>query len=192
MKGSYSMPRLAKELGPLDIKRLTQSGYHAVGVVPGLILQITKTGARSWILRTTVGHKRREIGLGQYPAVGLALARQKAQAARDQIDAGVDPVEARAAAREALIQQQHVASAREWTFRRCAEKYIEAMTPGWRSGKHAQQWANTLATYAYPIIGDMPVSEITIDHVMAVIEPHWLTRNETINRVRNRIELVLD
>ncbi|UUZ49502.1 integrase arm-type DNA-binding domain-containing protein [Massilia sp. B-10] len=186
------MPRVAKELGPLDIKRLTAPGYHAVGVVPGLHLQITKTGSRSWVLRTTVGAKRREIGLGQYPAVGLALAREKAQAAHDQVKDGVDPVEVKAAARRSLIQQQHAAKALAWTFKRCTEKYIEAMAPGWRNDKHTQQWTNTMTTYAFPIIGDLPADHIRIDHVIAVIQPHWLTKNETMNRVHNRIELVLD
>jgi integrase len=186
------MPRVAKELGALQIKRLTTPGYHPVGKVPGLILQVTSSGARSWILRVMVGTRRREIGLGQYPAVGLALAHQKAQALRDTIAGGVDPVAARASARQTIVQQQVEEKALAWTFRRCAEAYIKAMTPGWRNAKHAQQWANTLATYVYPTIGDLTVNKITIAHVTSIIEPHWATKNETINRVRNRIELVLD
>lgn len=186
------MPRIAKELGPLQVKRLTTAGYHPVGKVPGLILQITSTGARSWLLRVMVGTKRREIGLGQYPAVGLALAHQKAQALRDAIAGGADPVAARTSARLAILQQQREEMAMAWTFRRCADSYITAKAPGWRNTKHAQQWINTLTTYAFPTIGDLPVSKITIGHIVDIIEPYWLTKNETINRVRNRIELVLD
>jgi integrase len=186
------MPKIAKELGPLDVKRLTSPGYHAVGKVAGLMLQVTKTGARSWVLRTMVGAKRREIGLGAYPAVGLALAHQKAQATRDAIINGVDPVAARAARRELLAQQQREQHAMLWTFRRCAEEYIRSMAPGWRSAKHAKQWPSTLEKYVFPIIGELPVSDIGIDQVLAIVKPHWLTKNETINRVRSRVELVLD
>ena len=186
------MPRIAKELGPLDIKRETVPGYHPVGGVPGLTLQIGPTGKKSWVLRVTVGTKRREIGLGSYPGVGVALARDKAQQTRDEIVAGVDPVAQRVQARQNIIQQQLEEKALAWTFRRCADAYIKARAPGWRNDKHAQQWQNTLATYAYPTIGDMLVRHVNIGHLMSIIEPHWTTKTETMNRVRNRIELVLD
>jgi integrase len=186
------MPKIAKELGALDVKRLTRPGYHAVGKVAGLMLQVTGTGSRSWVLRTMVGGKRREIGLGAYPAVGLALAHQKAQAARDAIVNGVDPVAARAAARELLAQQQREQLAMSWTFQRCAEEYMRSMAPGWRSAKHAKQWQSTLEQYVFPIIGELPVPNIGIDQVLAIVKPHWLTKNETINRVRSLVELVLD
>lgn len=186
------MPRIAKELGPLEIKRLTAPGYHAVGHVPGLMLQVSASGTRSWLLRVKVGDKRREIGLGAYPGVGVALAREKAQQARDEIVAGVDPVVQRVAARQSIVQQQIEEKAMRWTFRSCAEAYIRAKAPGWRNAKHASQWVNTLETYVYPIIGDLLVRNVNLAHVCAIIEPHWSTKNETINRVRNRIELVLD
>ena len=80
----------------------------------------------------------------------------------------------------------------QWTFRACAEAYIKAKSPGWKNVKHASQWTNTLETYVYPTIGDMLVRNINIGHVTAIIEPYWATKNETISRVRNRIELVLD
>ncbi len=186
------MPRIAKEMGPLDVKRLNAPGYHAVGKVPGLMLQISATGTKSWVLRVKVGEKRREIGLGAYPGVGLALAHQKAQELRDKITAGIDPVAERVAARQSIVQQQIEEKALAWTFKRCAEAYIRAKAPGWRNKKHGQQWENTLETYVYPSIGNKLVSNIDISDVTAIIEPHWSTKNETINRVRNRIELVLD
>lgn len=186
------MPRIAKELGALEVKRLAAPGYHAVGGVSGLMLQITLSGAKSWVLRVTVGAKRREIGLGAYPGVGVALARAKAQQARDEIMSGLDPVAARVTARESIRQQQIEEKAMQWTFRSCAEAYIKLRAPGWRNAKHASQWANTLETYAYPTIGDLLVRNINIGHITSIMEPHWTTKNETINRVRNRIELVLD
>lgn len=186
------MPRIAKELGPLEIKRLTAPGYHAVGGVAGLMLQVSGAATRSWLLRVKVGDKRREIGLGAYPGVGVALAREKAQQVRDEIVAGVDPVAARVTARQSIVQQQIEEKALSWTFQRCAEAYIKAKSPGWRNEKHAYQWRATLETYVYPTIGDMLVRHVNIGHVSAIVEPHWATKNETINRVRNRIELVLD
>ena len=186
------MPRIAKELGPLEIKRLTAPGYHAVGGVAGLMLQVSGAATRSWLLRVKVGDKRREIGLGAYPGVGVALAREKAQQVRDEIVAGVDPVAARVTARQSIVQQQIEEKALDWTFKRCAEAYIKAKSPGWRNVKHASQWTNTLETYVYPSIGDMLVRHVNIGHVTAIIEPYWTTKNVTIDRVRNRIELVLD
>ena len=186
------MPRIAKELGPLAVKGLTTAGLHPVGGVAGLMLQVSPTSTRSWLLRVKVGHKRREIGLGAFPGVTLALAREKAQATRDDIANGIDPVARRATARQTIVEQQQEEKALAWTFKRCAEAYIKAKKPGWRNVKHGTQWENTLATYAYPVIGDVLVRHVNITHVTSIIEPHWATKNETINRVRNRIELVLD
>ena len=186
------MPRIAKELGPLAVKGLTNAGLHPVGGVAGLVLQVSPTGTRSWLLRVKVGDKRREIGLGAFPGVTLALAREKAQATRDNITAGIDPVAQRAAARQTIVEQQQEEKALNWTFKRCAEAYIKAKAPGWRSAKHGAQWPASLTTYAYPVIGDVLVRHVNITHITNIIEPHWATKNETINRVRNRIELVLD
>jgi integrase len=186
------VPRIAKELSALEVRRLTMPGYYFVGGVPGLLLQVSPSGSRSWLLRVTVGSKRREIGLGPYPAVSLALAREKAQAMRDEIAAGTDPVSKRKSSKQALQEQQEEEKRLAWTFRRCAEKFIDVKKSGWRNAKHAQQWQNTLASYAYPVIGDMAVASIRVEHIMQVVEPHWTTKNETINRVRNRIEQILD
>jgi integrase len=186
------MPRIAKELAPLAVKGLTTAGLHPVGGVAGLMLQVSPKGTRSWLLRIKVGDKRREIGLGAFPGVTLALAREKAQATRDDITKGIDPVAQRAAARQTIVEQQQEERALDWTFKRCAEAYIKAKKPGWRNAKHGTQWVNTLTTYAYPTIGDVLVRHVNITHITTIIEPHWATKNETINRVRNRIELVLD
>jgi integrase len=186
------MPRIAKELGPLAVKGLTTAGLHPVGGVAGLMLQVSPTGTRSWLLRVKVGHKRREIGLGAFPGVTLALAREKAQATRDDITKGIDPVAQRAAARQTIVEQQQEEKALDWTFKRCAEAYIKAKKPGWRNAKHGTQWVNTLTTYAYPAIGDVLVRHVSVAQVIGIIEPIWTTKNETASRVRNRIELVLD
>ena len=100
------MPKVAKELGPLAVSRLTEPGMHAVGKVAGLHLQVTSAGTRSWVLRVKVGDKRREIGLGAYPTVPLKEAHEKARAEREKIQMGVDPVLARQEARSKILAEQ--------------------------------------------------------------------------------------
>jgi integrase len=182
------MARKAKELGALEVSRLDTPGLHAVGGVAGLSLQVTDRGARSWILRALVGGKRREMGLGGYPDVTLAGAREAARAARAQISEGIDPVAGRLRARSALA----AAVAATMTFSQAAEKYITAHEAGWKSSKHADQWINTLTTYAYPVIGKISVGDVETAHIMRVLEPIWTTKTETASRVRGRIESVLD
>jgi len=182
------MPKIAKELGALAVSRLTKPGMHPVGKVAGLYLQVTGSGSRSWILRVKVGAKRREIGLGPYPAVTLKDAHVKAQAERDKINAGVDPVLERRAAESAL----KVAQASEITFSEAAKQFINSRAHGWKNAKHGDQWRNTLAQYAEPILGKMFVRHITREHVMQVLEPIWTSKTETASRVRGRIENVLD
>jgi integrase len=182
------MPKVAKELGALAVSRLTEPGMHPVGKVAGLYLQVTQSGSRSWILRVKVGDKRREIGLGAYPAVPLKEAHAKAQTERDKISAGIDPVLERRAAESAL----KVAQASEITFAEAAKQFINSRSHGWKNAKHGDQWRNTLAQYAEPVIGKLLVRHITREHVLQVLEPIWTTKTETASRVRGRIENVLD
>lgn len=183
------MPRVAKELSALDVKRLNTPGLHFVGGVPGLALQITNS-ARSWLLRVAVGGKRREIGLGGFTTTnGIAEARRKALEARSQIAQGVDPVLARRSAKAAL----QAARLTGVTFKQAAEDFIANNEAGWSNAKHAAQWASTLATYAYPTIGNTAVADITTAHVLEVLKADnfWTAKPETASRVRQRIEKVL-
>ncbi|MBI5269478.1 MAG: integrase arm-type DNA-binding domain-containing protein [Burkholderiales bacterium] len=182
------MPKLAKELGALAVGRLTTPGLHFVGGVPGLAMQVTPGGARSWTLRVVVGGKRRDMGLGGFPGVTLAMARDKAREARELIRQGVDPIERQQAAQSAL----RASMAKALTFKECAEGYIKAHESGWKNEKHIQQWRNTLAQYAYPVFGDLLVRDVKLPQVMAALEPIWTTTNETAVRLRGRIESVLD
>ncbi|MDE1947406.1 MAG: integrase arm-type DNA-binding domain-containing protein [Burkholderiales bacterium] len=182
------MPKLAKELDALEVKGKTAPGLHFVGVVPGLALQVTATGARSWTLRIVIAGKRRDMGLGNYPEVTLATAREKARAARELVRQGVDPIERQQAAASAL----RASMVEALTFKECAAAYMKAHRAGWKNARHAQQWANTLAQHAYPVIGELLVRDVKLSHVMAVLEPIWTTTNETAVRLRGRIELVLD
>ena len=182
------MPRLAKELGALKVSKIEAPGLHFVGRVQGLALQVTAGSGRSWLLRVVIGGKRREMGLGAYPGVTLAQAREKASEARELIRQGVDPIERHRAAQSAL--QAAVAAA--LTFAESADSYIKAHEAGWRNVKHAQQWRNTLKQHAYPVLGSLMVRDVGLPQVLAVLEPIWTTTNETAVRVRGRIELVLD
>lgn len=182
------MPRKIKELSALEVGRLTAKGYHHVGGVAGLVLQVSKSGAKSWLMRVMVGGKRREIGLGGFPDVTLAGAKESARAIREKIKSGIDPVAEKATARNALAAT--IASA--LTFERAAERYIEANESGWKNSKHAAQWTATLKTYAYPIIGKIQVMAIDTSHIVSILEPIWTTKTETASRLRGRIEAVLD
>ncbi|MDM0049297.1 site-specific integrase [Variovorax sp. J22R115] len=182
------MPKIARELSALEVSRLTAPGLVAVGVVPGLQLQITPSGARSWVLRVKVGSKRRDMGLGSYPGTTLAQAREKARHARKEIEQGVDPILRRERAQSALRAEQ----ASEKTFTWCAQQYIDAHGDTWRNPKHRTQWTNTLATYAYPLIGSMLVRDVSQSHILQILGAIWKTKNETASRLRGRLEVVLD
>lgn len=108
----------------------------------GLRLVVSNTGAKKWVLRFTIDGKRREMGLGSFPDVGLGEAREKVTEHRKQAKDGVDPIEARQTEPEKTP-----------TFTTCAARYIRAHRWGWKNAKHARQWVSTLKTYARPEIG---------------------------------------
>lgn len=184
------MPKVAKEMAAAEVARITAPGLYFVGGVAGLALQVTPTGARSWTLRAVIGGKRRDMGLGSYSQTGITLAkaRQAAVDARQLISQGVDPIQRQQEAQSTL----RAAMAEALTFKECAEKYIKAHASGWKNAKHQQQWRNTLAQHAYPVLGHLLVRDVKLPQVMAVLEPIWETTTETAVRLRGRIELVLD
>jgi integrase len=154
----------------------------------GLYLRISSTGAKSWVFRFQLDGKRRDMGLGPFPDISLAEARVRATEARRRRHDGIDPLAARAAERQA----QRLATAKGRTFREVAEEFINRNEAGWRNAKHRQQWRNTLATYVYPVLGELPVAEINAGLVVQVLDPIWTEKPETASRVRGRIEAVLD
>lgn len=180
------MPKMASEKTATWVKNQKRPGLHAVGGVPGLHLQVTSTGARSWVLRARVGAKRRDIGLGGYPAVSLSLAREKARDAREQIRQGIDPVLERQAARARLIASQ----ASAMTFDQAAQQFMKGKAKE-LAPKQAAFWQSTLDTYASPIIGKMDVSHVELNHLVQILEPIWTEKTETAKRLRGRIEAVL-
>lgn len=198
-----NLPKKLAEKSAIAVKGLNSPGLHIVGGVPGLGLQISTSGGRSWILRTTVGVRRRDIGLGGYPEVGLAEARERARSVRERIRNGEDPIQEKQKRRSALLATATLSL----TFDQCAAKYIDAHRAGWRSEKHASQWGATLETYVSPICGKLLVSDLTMAHVLQVLEQpvehvshlgavktgkFWEIKTETATRVRGRVEKILD
>lgn len=181
------MPKIAKELSAIEVKRLNSAGLYAVGGVSGLLLQVAPSGARSWILRATIGGKRRDMGLGGYPDVTLVQAREKAREAKELISNGIDPILQRQTVRANLMASQ----AKIVTFDECAKRYIASKKHEFRNPKHTAQWESTLQTYASPVIGKLKVDLVEIAHIVEILQPIWLTKTETASRVRGRIEKVL-
>lgn len=176
----------ANKLTQLQVSRLKEPGLYGDGA--GLWLKVTDSGTRSWIFRYTFTGRERWTGLGPYPEVTLAEARDLALEYRRQVRTGIDPLQAKQAAKADLAAQQASVVSFDW----CAKQYIEAHRAGWSNAKHAEQWTNSIATYASPLIGELPVGAIETAHVMRVLEPIWTTKSETASRLRGRIESILD
>ena len=128
------------------------------------------------------------MGLGSFPSVPLAEAREKARAHRSKIELGADPISVRRAAQSAAAAERNS----QQPFSTVAAQYIAQHAKTWKNAKHEAQWASTLHTYAEPIIGSLLVRDVTSAHVIKVLEPIWTSKTETATRVRSRIELVLD
>jgi integrase len=181
------MPKRAKELSPIELKRLSP-GVHAVGGVAGLCLQVSDGLGRSWLLRTMVGVKRREIGLGPYPEIGLAMARQKASEIKEKIRAGIDPVEQRKAARAEI----EAAQKRGLLFRAAVDSFEPIKAAELSGGKYRDQWRNSLDSYAIPVLGQMMVQDIDLQDILRVLEPIWHSKTVTADKLRRKLAEVLD
>lgn len=155
-----------------------EPGRHHDG--DGLFLNVTPTGARSWICRVQKNGRRRDIGLGSAKKVSLAQARQRSAEVRAQVEAGIDPV----------LQRKKAEGIP--TFREAAAKVFNENNKSWKNKKHRSQWLTSLQTYAFPKIGDIAVSDIESSHVRDVLIAIWLEKNETARRVRQRIGMVID
>jgi len=179
------MARQQQRLSALQVTKLTKPGLYGDG--GGLTLQITATGAKSWLLRYMVAGKPFGMGLGPTHTVSLAEARQKALDARKLLIDGINPLAAKKQNKIAAA----LADAKMMTFDQCAEAYILAHKAGWKNAKHGDQWTNTLNTYASPVFGHLPVAEIDTGLVVKCLAPIWESKTETASRVRGRIESVL-
>ena len=168
-------------LTALSAKSLRRPGRHGDG--NGLYLYISRSGAKSWVQRIVVDGRRRDIGLGAYSDVGLANARSLAHENRTAVAGGRDAVLDKRVAREASRRPTPSIP----TFEEAASHVIELRRPTWSNAKHADQWRNTLATYAHPVIGPKPVDGIDSGDMLAVLTPIWTIKSETASRVRQRM-----
>ncbi len=174
------MARTINRLTARRVLSLSEPGYHADGA--GLYLQVSPSGAKSWIFRFTLRGRPREMGLGPLSLIGLADARERRDTCRRHLLDGRDPIEVRKEERVTAITD---------TFGECASAYVEAHSASWKNAKHKAQWTATLDTHAASL-KSRQVSSISTDHVLEVLEPIWREKTETATRVRQRIEAVLD
>lgn len=187
------MPKLVKQWGQSDLKTLHE-GVHFVGQPAGLTLHVKPSKGQnsrlraSWILRVYVGSRRRNLGLGTYPEVGLTEARKKAGEIKLLCDKGVDPIRQKNEQRRELEKS----SANNRTFKHVAEEYLLAHEGDYRNEKHKKQWRSTLESYAYPRLGNLPIREVSIEDVLGVLQPIWKTKTETASRLQGRLERIFD
>jgi integrase len=182
----YKMPKIAKPLSALEVKRLNKVGFHAVGTVSGLGLSVTKEGTKSWVFRVSYGGDRRKAGLGGYPSVSLAQAIEKARQIKTEIGNGADPIQAKKTIKSNLIADR----AKAKTFEECSKMFLATRT--FNNVKHGKQWEATLKTYAYPHIGSMLVGDIGISDIKSVLDPIWKSKTVTASRVQGRIKSIID
>lgn len=182
------MAKTINRLSAIKVNKTNKAGWYADGA--GLYLQVSKTGSKSWVYRYEIAGKERRHGLGGYSSTDNTLidARVAAGECRKLRRQGIDPIEHKQQRNTA----QRLNDAKTITFKECALAYIDTQKSGWKNPKHEMYWRNTLETYAYPIIGELPVQQVDTGLVLKVIEPLWNTKTETASRVRQRIENILD
>jgi integrase len=178
---------------PLTTKRvaaLVEPGRYGDG--KGLYLQVTPAGVRSWLLRYERNGRERAMGLGSVDDFTLEEARERARCARQLLKDGIDPIDARRDERAKQLADAAKAAAKNVTFKDCTEQYFRFHSLKWQNAKHSAQFLSTLKTYAYPVLGKLPVAVIDKALVLKAVEPIWFTKTETASRLRGRIESVLD
>jgi integrase len=191
--------RLSGKLTARRVAKILSKGepgnYHDGN---GLRLEIRSNNSASWVSRYELNGVERWMGLGPVRAFSLAEARKRNRTlVRQKLADGVDPLDERHAAKAA----ERAAAIKMVTFAEAAASFIESNASRWTNPRHGAQWTATLKTYAYPMIGSLPVSTIDVPLVLKVLEQHidvepkgsfWATRTETASRTRGRIEMVLD
>ncbi|MCK1417638.1 integrase arm-type DNA-binding domain-containing protein [Bradyrhizobium sp. CW4] len=173
-----------------QITKLKQPGRYGDG--HGLYLQVLSSSNRSWLLRYQRGGRERWMGLGPEADFTLEEARERARKARQLIKDGIDPIDERKSKRLQQMTEDAAKAAKAKTFGQVATEYFEFHSPKWKNQKHAAQFLSSLKTYAYPVIGKLPVAAVNKTLVLKVLQPIWKTKTETASRVRGRIEGVLD
>ena len=173
------MPRSLFRLSAQKIRQLKPGTYADGG---NLYLRVNDGGSKSWIFRYKSGDRVCQHGLGGFTKVGLADARRLAEGYRLKLASGEEIISPLSKRRAQQTGQ---------TFQECAELFIQMKSAEWKNAKHKQQWENTLKQYAYPVIGKLPPRQINLGHIKKIIEPIWMEKTETADRLRGRIEAVL-
>jgi integrase len=173
-------------LSAAKVRSVKKPGYYLDG--RGLYLQVRGATSKSWLLKYSIDKRPRAMGLGSAFDFSLAEAREQRDELRKLIKRGVDPLEQKASEK----QTAKIEAAKAITFRAAAARLIASKRKGWKNEKHAAQWAATLETYAYPVIGDLPVQAVDTGLVSKILDPIWSTKTETASRVRGRIESVIN
>lgn len=179
------MAKQIEKLTPEFVATIDKPGMYPDGL--GLYLQVSKWNTKSWLFRYSRNYKLRSFGLGACHTITLMEARKRARQARQMLLDGADPIDTKRDSR----QKEQAEQARVMTFDQCATAYIEAKKHGWKNAKHAEQWTNTIDTYASPVIGKLPVADVDTALVMKILQPIWTTKTETATRLRGRIESIL-
>lgn len=174
-KGKHQSNRLTTQ----SIRKLTEPKRYADG--GGLYLLVDKNGNKRWLLRISIDGKRCDMGLGGWPLVSVAKARNHAAKIRLDVSDGINPIAERRKQRTTVP-----------SFESAARSVHEANRDTWKNAKHAAQWIATLEWYAFPVCGKTPVDQIDTSHIMAVLNPIWLKKPETARRVRQRLSAVMD
>ncbi len=169
------------------LKSLSTPQRYTISDTRGLQLFVKNAESKFWVFRFTFEGKRYDSGIGSFPAVTLADARTKVLKMRGMILNGINPIEAKKASRTATKSKEKP----KVTFQKYALEYVDTMTIQWRNTKHAAQWVNTLTTYAFPVLGKLPLEEIKTEHILEILKPIWSTKNETAGRLRGRIERII-
>ncbi|MDH3545550.1 MAG: integrase arm-type DNA-binding domain-containing protein, partial [Gammaproteobacteria bacterium] len=183
---------MPEKLSAAFVKKNRQPGKYPDG--GNLYLQVSKNRrkdgstsiTKSWLFRYSRFSKDTWLGLGPYPDVTLAEARELATDERRKLRRGIDPYTDKLARRRALRSEDTL------TFAECATRYVDAHAAGWSNPKHIAQWRSTLQNIAGPVIGHLPVNRIETAHVLCCLEEQWASKTETMSRLRGRIENVLD
>src|SRR6516165_11052041 len=170
------------------VERTKKPGRYRDGMIKGLLLQVSPTGAKSWVLRYERHGRERMMGLGSAADYNLKEARERARAARQLLGDGVDPLAAKQAARSAA----KLAEARKLSFREAAQRYFDQHEAKWTNVRSRKQFLSALAAHAFPVLGDMDVATIAVADVLRALELYWRGKAVTLDRVRSRIEQVFD
>ena len=178
---------MAERFSFMQLQKQTKPGRYFDPAYLGLHLWIKDQNRKYWIFRFTIGGKRQDMSLGNFPRKSLAEAHKAANEARLLLDEGKNPLEVRKLSKIAETEKESTPK----TFKEFASEWLEDHKYAWQNEKHRDQWANTLSSYAFPIIGDMPLENIQTEHIVQILKPLWVSKTETATRLRGRIERIL-